>query len=116
MGWRNVYICHSLGLKDVVEKIVRELEREGCNVYFPARDTPQGNDVDANMILQCNYNGLKNADIVYCYWDGTSQGTLFDLGMAYALGIPVQFDRVHRTWSTFIYNLCKEETILERKE
>jgi len=116
MKYKNVYICHSLGLKDVVEKAVNVLEKEGCNVYFPARDTPQGNQVDAKIILQSNYNGLKDANIVYCYWDGVSQGTVFDLGMAYALGIPIRFIKVKRTWALWANKLCKEETVLKRED
>lgn len=116
MKYRNVYICHSLGLKDVVGKAVKGLEREGCQVYFPARDTPQGNQVDVETILQNNYNGLKDVNIVYCYWDGVSQGTLFDLGMAYALGIPIKFIKVSRTWASYASKLCEEGFFLERKD
>ena len=66
------------------ESIVRELENEYL-VHWPPRDT---NQIDETGYRICtdNMNAIKNADVVHIVWDGKSQGSLFDLGVAFALG------------------------------
>jgi len=57
---------------------------EPVNIYDPAMETDQtGSEV---KICQQNLDAIKKADVVYVIWDGNSQGVLFDLGMAFALG------------------------------
>ena len=73
------------------ENIVKSLEAEGFEVYWPPRDTDQ-NDPNGFHICTDNKTAIKNADVVHFFWDGKSQGCLFDLGIAFAFGkkiIPV---------------------------
>lgn len=73
------------------QEIVNKLTKEGWSVYWPPRDT---NQVDPTGYRICtdNKQAIENADVVHFIWDGKSQGCLFDLGIAFALGkrvIPV---------------------------
>lgn len=67
---------------------VGSLEQEGHTVYYPPRDTDQADPVGLSICEQ-NREGIMVADVVYVAWDGNSQGTMFDLGMAFALRKPV---------------------------
>ena len=73
---------------DFLEGQVKTLVANGFSVYWPARDTDQ-NDDTGFRICSDNLGAIKSADCVHIYWDGQSQGSLFDLGMAFALGKPV---------------------------
>lgn len=67
-----------------LQSIVDGLESEGWEVHYPPRDTNQNDPVGYNICEQ-NYLAIKRADVVHIVWDGQSQGSLFDLGMAFAL-------------------------------
>lgn len=101
----RIFIAHSLNFKDkerlhvhpLVLGYVKKLEKKGCKVYFPFRDTPQNKSIP--KILEANLKGIKWCDEVHLLWDGTSHGSLFDLGSAYALGKPIKVVYVtRRTW------------------
>ena len=73
------------------EPIIKHLETD-FQVYWPARDTHQ-NDPIGLAICQENLKAMQDADVVHIIWDGKSQGSLFDLGMAFALGkwvVPIE--------------------------
>ena len=72
--------------KEEILKIVNELESKSYDVYFPSRDTNQIDPTGGLRICFDNLNAIKSADIIHIIWDGKSQGGLFDLGMAFALG------------------------------
>ena len=58
------------------------------SVYWPMRDTYQDQpEVD---IVRANFAAIGGCDEVYICWDGESEGCLFDLGMAFALGKPIR--------------------------
>lgn len=61
------------------------LESEGWTVHWPPRDTNQ-EDPTGYRICADNLEAIRAADVVHFVWDGKSQGCLFDLGMAFALG------------------------------
>jgi nucleoside 2-deoxyribosyltransferase len=73
---------------DTFSAVVSELKKKGWGVYWPAHDTDQ-NDPTGYRICQDNLAAIEAADAVHVIWDGKSQGCLFDLGMAFALGKPV---------------------------
>jgi len=66
-----------------LEGVVKDLEGDGWDVHWPMRDTPQ----DATSIEICNANtkAISEADCVFMFWDGKSTGSLFDLGVTFAL-------------------------------
>ena len=68
-----------------IERYVLDVERSGHHkVYWPPRDTNQ-NDLIGLRICGDNRQAIEDADEVHIWWDGKSQGSLFDLGMAFAL-------------------------------
>jgi len=68
-----------------LDDIVKGLENSGYKVHYPPRDTNQV-DNTGFMICSDNLNAIRQADVIHLVWDGISQGCLFDLGMAFALG------------------------------
>jgi hypothetical protein len=62
---------------------VEGLEREGCSVHWPKRDTRQDDPIGITI---CDTNRLKiwEAHEVHVWYDSKSQGSSFDFGMTYA--------------------------------
>lgn len=86
----NVYIiCPVRKLspkwRDGLLAYTHSLERQGHEVHLPFRDTNQ-NDRTGFAICQNHAGNMANADEVHVAYDGKSEGWLFDLGMAFALG------------------------------
>lgn len=94
----------------VWKKQVVQIEAFGWEVYWPHRDTDQSDDIGLSICRQ-NLEAIQRADAVHVIWDGKSQGCLFDLGMAFALGKKVfsislpdptegkSFQNMVRAWS-----------------
>ena len=70
---------------DVVEK----LENNGWIVHYPPRDTDQIDDTGYRICLD-NLQAISDADKIFIFWDGKSQGSVFDAGMAFALNKPIE--------------------------
>jgi len=95
---------------DVWAEHVAALEAAGYSVHWPHRDTNQ-DDAVGLRICGDNLEAIRAADVVHVIWDGKSQGCLFDLGMAFALGkavIPISlpsqtegksFQNMIRAWA-----------------
>lgn len=68
--------------KKRLEEYISRLESEGKIVYYPARDTDQ---VDSTGYRICcdNRQAIYEAKEVHLFYDPTSQGSLFDLGMTF---------------------------------
>ena len=64
------------------------LEKEGWQVHWPPRDTDQDDPVGLAICHQ-NREAIAASDRVFVAWDGKSTGSLFDLGMAFALNKPL---------------------------
>jgi len=80
------------------------MEIQGYDVFFPLRDTKQ-TATTANAVVHSNLRGIKGVDEVHLIWDGSSFGSIFDLGMAYALEKPVKVVYVpSRTWLLHLKN------------
>lgn len=71
--------------REYIAGIVKLWKAAGLEVYWPLTDTDQ-NDRSGLRICQDNARALAAADAVFVYWDPSSTGSLFDLGMAFALG------------------------------
>lgn len=67
---------------ETLQHVVDWLEREHI-VYWPMRDTEQ--TATSLQICEQNRAAIKSADLVYVFWDPNSEGTVFDLGMAFAM-------------------------------
>lgn len=69
------------------QSYVDELEEVGFVVHFPPRDTDQVDPTGTGYtICQANRAAIEAADVVFIVWNGESQGSIFDLGMAFAMG------------------------------
>jgi nucleoside 2-deoxyribosyltransferase len=72
------------GTPQEVIDYVAKLENEGHQVHFPPRDNPQSDPIGYDI---CNTmrNAIDWCDEVRVIYNPNSQGTHFDLGMAFAL-------------------------------
>lgn len=83
---KSFLICPVRGVDPATQSaIVAGLEAQGFKVHWPPRDTNQ-NDGVGLRICRDNKAAIEAADVVHVMWDGKSQGCLFDLGVAFALG------------------------------
>lgn len=73
-------------MKQKMDEYRRTLEEQGCEVYDPLYHTNQVDPTGGYRICTDNMNAIKRADEVHVAWDGVSKGSLFDLGVAFALG------------------------------
>ena len=85
LGKKAYIVCPVRGASPTgTENMVRELEDQGYEVHWPHRDTNQeGTGLE---ICKQNAEAIRASDEIYVIWDGKSQGCLFDLGIAFALG------------------------------
>lgn len=81
---RNV----GIEFKEAVNELVAKAETDGHKVHYPPRDTFQIDETGLD-ICDANLKAIQEADAVVITWDGKSTGSLFDLGMAFALDKPV---------------------------
>ena len=70
--------------KAKLEAYVSKLEEKGHKVHLPHRDTNQ----NAKGIDICKENTMAifKADEVHIFYNSSSQGTHFDMGVSFALG------------------------------
>jgi nucleoside 2-deoxyribosyltransferase len=70
--------------KKKLEDYVAKLESEGCEVHLPHRDTNQ----EASGLNICNQNAeaIASSNEVHIFYNPDSQGTHFDMGVAFAYG------------------------------
>jgi len=64
---------------------IERLEEDEHQVHWPERDTDQKDDPTGLRICSDNFEAISKADEVHVWWNKTSSGSLFDLGMAFAL-------------------------------
>ena len=83
--------------KKLVADYIKKKENEGNTVYYPARDTDQTDPIGF-AICDENFKGMRDADEVHIFWDEKSSGSLFDLGMAFALRKPLK--GINEVWPT----------------
>lgn len=66
-----------------LEKYVANLEAQGILVHLPHRDTDQSaRGID---ICRQNAKAIEECDEVHIFYNSASQGTHFDMGVAFAL-------------------------------
>ncbi len=69
--------------KKSIQDYVAALEKRGAQVHWPSRDTNQDDPVGIK-ICQQNREAIYAADEIHIWFDASSQGSLFDLGMTFA--------------------------------
>ena len=75
--------------KEYIQEYVKELENKNIQTFYPGRDTKQIDETGGIRICNDNLNSLKNCKEVHIIFNPESQGSLFDLGMVFAMGKPV---------------------------
>lgn len=115
---KSIYIvCSVRGMDDEYRKklelYVSELESNGHKVYLPHRDTPQEKTVFT--ICKINGNAIINADEIHLFYNPKSQGTHFDLGIAFISEKPIkiiEMDDDTKNEKSFKYMLKDWEQII----
>jgi hypothetical protein len=85
----NIFIICSVRIasdeyRTELEEYTRGLEADGYNVHLPHRDTNQ--DLSGWDICRENAYAIHAADEVHIFYAKESQGTHFDMGVAFAFG------------------------------
>jgi hypothetical protein len=86
---RRVYLAgpfFSLAQNWLVEQAFEALEGQGLVVFSPLRRVGRGS---AHEIYGKDIEGLRQADIVFACVDGLDTGTIYEIGYAHSLKIPV---------------------------
>ena len=93
----NIYVLCPVrnGVPEEARDYAIDMKARGHAVHFPPDDAPQ-DDPTGNAICSVHLAAMKKCDRVDVFWDVTSKGSHFDLGMAYALGKPVQIMRLYQ--------------------
>ncbi|MGY2982682.1 PfkB family carbohydrate kinase [Bradyrhizobium sp. USDA 4508] len=76
-----------LGQRWVVEEAYRTLKDMGAEVFSPFHEV--GTGLSPDLIAEADLHGLRGCSKVLALLDGADPGTLFEVGYARALGIPV---------------------------
>ena len=74
--------------KKSMDSYVDNLEAIGFTVHYPPRDADQSDPSGMNICLT-HAEAMKKCSCVHIFWDKSSTGSHFDLGMAFALDKPV---------------------------
>lgn len=89
---RVFIVCPVRGIeedeKQFLQDYVSQLESQGHAVHYPPRDTKQDDPVGLR-ICSDNREAIEKSDEVHVYWSEKSEGTKFDLGMAFSEGKPI---------------------------
>jgi len=67
--------------KETINSKIANL-RKVYNLYVPYE---QKQDCDGREICERNRRAIIDADVVFVWWNATSEGSVFDFGMFYAL-------------------------------
>lgn len=73
----------------ILDDYVARLEETGKTAHYPLRDVEQLSDPTGLRILSEHRIAMENCERVRVYWTGKSEGSLFDLGMAFSLKKPI---------------------------
>ncbi len=96
----KITLIGSTSYNNKFEKYKESLEQQGHKVRIPLFDNDNWSEFDT-----CDYNRncIKWADEVHVIWDGRSQGTIFDLGMCFALRKKIKVQYINpRNFTNFI--------------
>jgi nucleoside 2-deoxyribosyltransferase len=78
-----------------IDAYVEKIEKEGHEVHYPPRDVNQDDETGIN-IVEAHKNAMMECDRVDIFWDKTSTGSHFDLGMAFMSNKPIKLIRLYQ--------------------
>jgi len=77
--------------RDYSDRYVALLEVVGLRVFYPPRDTDQVDPGGGLRILRDNfYRGFLRCREIHIVWNPKSQGSMFDLGLCFAMRKPLR--------------------------
>jgi len=86
---KRVYLAapfFNLSQRWLVEEFRLTLREAGLTVFSPVHDVGRG---DANTVYRQDIDGLKKCGVVLACLDGLDPGTIYEVGYAHSLGLPV---------------------------
>ena len=89
---------------------VSQLKSMGHYVHYPLEDTNQNDPIGLSIVWE-NRSAMRDADEVHVYWNPTSQGSNFDVGMLFMAEKPVKLinrENIHRTSHKSLENVLIE--------
>ncbi len=87
---KNIFLICPVRNQDEATRLLLEEISQDPSMYYPARETNQIDETGGLRICADNRSAMESAQAVWFVWDGLSQGSIFDLGMAFALGKPIR--------------------------
>ncbi len=114
--------------KMFLAKYVNELEKQGTGIYYPKWDTNQNDDLIGIKICSRNKIGIYKSKEIHKYLKGTSEGSMFDDGMAFMNDKPIkiinkeELENSHKNVKSFVNGYCfnkkddKYKNMIERKQ
>jgi len=101
-----------IGSSQYYEKMLRhkeQLEHENkfVRVFMPAFDSSSFDELQI-----CLYNNarIKEADEIHVFWDQRSMGTLFDLGICFALSKPIKIIYLEKKTFANVMKMYEEKS------
>lgn len=70
---------------DEISHYINGLVEKGKTVYWPVINTNQTDNTYGYNICAQNRRAMERSKEIHVYWDKTSRGSIWDLGMAFAL-------------------------------
>jgi len=67
----------------------KRLEANGVRVFLPFRDTEQEDPSGGIRVCKDNTERLRRCSEIHIIYNPKSQGSLFDIGVAFCLGLPL---------------------------
>ena len=83
----KIFIIGSSQYHQKMIDYAHKMTKEGYEVFLPAIDDSLFKST--LEILEVNKRKMETADEVHMFYDGKSNGTIFDFGMAFAMGKPL---------------------------
>ncbi|MBP9781892.1 hypothetical protein KBC89_04525 [Candidatus Woesebacteria bacterium] len=87
---KMIFLICPVRNQDEATRLLLEEISQDPNIYYPARETNQLDETGGLRICADNRCAMESAQEVWFVWDGLSQGSIFDLGMAFALAKPIK--------------------------
>ena len=87
-----------------------KMKLAGKKVYYPALDTDQNDNIGFRICTD-NANAIALSEEVHIFYDPQSQGSLFDLGVAFGLAKPlkiINIDSLEKTEGKSFANMIME--------
>lgn len=105
-GSRKYAFIGSSQYEVMMKEEAERMRNQGHVVFLPFFD---GDADDSLAIWSTNREIIKAADIVMVFWDQRSIGTIFDLGMTYMAGKPIEIGMLEsRTIATTMLDYIRE--------